>query len=140
MTALLIGLGLALVVGAFARLVGFDRDRAFYPTVLIVVGSYYILFAAMAGSGIPGEIAFFLLFAVTAVAAFRITPWFAAAGLAAHGIFDFVRHEQLPAPGAPLWWPAFCGGFDVAAAVVLAAVLIGGRRRLRSPQIQPLVE
>jgi hypothetical protein len=74
------------------------------------------------------------------VAAFRITPWLASAGLAAHGIFDFIRHEQLPAPGAPVWWPAFCGGFDVAAAVVLAAVLVGGRNRRRNQQIPPLVE
>jgi len=124
MTALLIGLVLALAVAAFARLVGFDRDRAFYPTVLIVVGSYYVLFAVMAGTGVVVEIALFLFFAAAAVAAFRINPWFAAAGLAAHGLFDFVRHDQLPAPGAPTWWPAFCGGFDVAAGVVLAAILV----------------
>jgi hypothetical protein len=29
---------------------GFDRDRALYPTVLIVIASYYVLFAAMSGS------------------------------------------------------------------------------------------
>jgi hypothetical protein len=27
-----------------------DRDRAFYPTVAIVIASYYSLFAAMAAS------------------------------------------------------------------------------------------
>jgi hypothetical protein len=43
----LIGVLLALGVAAFAALTGFDRDRSFYPTVLIVVGAYYILFAAM---------------------------------------------------------------------------------------------
>ena len=36
-----IGVLLALTVAIFARLVGFDRDRAFYPTVLIVIGSLY---------------------------------------------------------------------------------------------------
>ena len=35
-----IGSVLSLVVSVFARLVGLDRDRAFYPTVLIVVPSY----------------------------------------------------------------------------------------------------
>ena len=42
----LIGAVLAAVVFAFARLVGFDRDRVFYPTLLIVIATYYILFAS----------------------------------------------------------------------------------------------
>ena len=42
----LVGVGLALVVAVFGTLVGFDRHRAFYPTVLIVIASYYGLFAA----------------------------------------------------------------------------------------------
>mgnify|MGYP006331461847 CR=1 FL=1 len=45
-----IGLLLSLAVAVFARSAGFDRDRAFYPTVVIVVASYYMLFAAMSGS------------------------------------------------------------------------------------------
>ena len=35
----LIGTGLALSVSLLARFVGLDRDRAFYPTVLIVIAS-----------------------------------------------------------------------------------------------------
>ena len=45
-----VGIVLSLGVAVFARRVGFDRDRAFYPTVLIVIASYYVLFAAMSGS------------------------------------------------------------------------------------------
>ena len=41
------GIVLSIGVAAFARRVGLDRDRAFYPTVAIVVASYYVLFAAM---------------------------------------------------------------------------------------------
>lgn len=40
--AYLIGVGLALMVCAFATLVGFDRDRVLYPTVLAVIITYYI--------------------------------------------------------------------------------------------------
>ena len=36
----LIGVTLTLAVAAFAAVVGFDRERAFYPTVLIVIASY----------------------------------------------------------------------------------------------------
>jgi len=48
--AYLIGVGLALAVSLMARIVGLDRDRAFYPTVMIVIASYYGLFAVMGGS------------------------------------------------------------------------------------------
>jgi len=43
----MIGIVLSVGVALFASYVGFDRDRAFYPTVVIVVASYYVLFAAM---------------------------------------------------------------------------------------------
>jgi hypothetical protein len=40
----LVWIVLSLGVALFARRVGLDRDRAFYPTVLIVIASYYVLF------------------------------------------------------------------------------------------------
>jgi hypothetical protein len=43
----LIGLMLSLVVAGSATIAGFHRDRAFYPTVLVVIASYYVLFAVM---------------------------------------------------------------------------------------------
>src|SRR4051794_5054835 len=46
----LIGVGLAVLVCVFAMVVGFDRDRAFYPTVVAVNATYYILFAVMGSS------------------------------------------------------------------------------------------
>jgi hypothetical protein len=45
--ALLIRAILALAVGGLATVSGLDRDRAFYPTVTIVVASYYALFAVL---------------------------------------------------------------------------------------------
>ncbi|HEX7930253.1 MAG TPA: hypothetical protein VF470_05030 [Sphingomicrobium sp.] len=128
---LLIGIVLAVVVAVFARVVGFDRDRAFYPTVLIIVGALYVLFAVMAGGG-PGlvpELIGFAIFAGLAVVGFRTSLWIVAAGLAAHGVFDFVRYNWFPGPGAPEWWPGFCGGYDVAAAIALAAILVTANKK-----------
>jgi hypothetical protein len=45
-----VGVVLSVGVALFARTVGLDRDRAFYPTVMIVSALYYVLFAAMSGS------------------------------------------------------------------------------------------
>jgi hypothetical protein len=55
--ALLVGVLLAFAAGLLARASGLDRDRAFYPTVLIVIASYYSLLAVMGAStrapGVP---------------------------------------------------------------------------------------
>ena len=41
----LIGVLLALAVAGIGAGIGFDRDRSFAPVVLIVIASYYVLFA-----------------------------------------------------------------------------------------------
>jgi hypothetical protein len=45
----LIGIALALGVSTLATLARFDRDRAFYPTLPMIIVSYYVLFAVMGG-------------------------------------------------------------------------------------------
>ena len=130
--AYLIGAGLAVAVGVFAWAVGFDRSRVFYPVVLIVVASYYVLFAAMAGAtgALGTELLLFAAFAAVAVLGFRLSLWLAAAGLLAHGLMDFAHGSLVDNPGVPAWWPAFCLGYDVAAAAFLAVLL---RRRREVP-------
>ena len=46
----LVGIGLGLSVCILATMIGLDRDRAFYPTITIVIASYYALFAIMGQS------------------------------------------------------------------------------------------
>jgi hypothetical protein len=117
-----IGIVLAVVVLLFARYVGLDRDRAFYPTVLIVVASYYVLFAAMSGSlhTVVLESVVMTVFVIAAVVGFKSSAWIVAAGIAAHGVFDAVHGSVLANPGVPVFWPAFCGAFDLAAGGGLA--------------------
>ena len=125
MLALIVGSLGAAAVGVFAHAVGYDRDRAFYATVLTVVGMLYVLFAVMAGGqGLLPEVGFFAIFAALAAVGFRWSMWIVAAGLALHGLFDFIRYSVLVAPGAPTWWPAFCGSYDVVAALGLTALLL----------------
>jgi hypothetical protein len=127
----LVAVILGLVVAGFAAVSGFDRDRAFYPTVLIVVGSYYPLFAVMGASrpSLETEIAVGLVFSVFAVLGFNRSMWLAAAGIAGHGFFDFFVHPALVAnPGMPVWWPGFCGTIDIVLGGWLAIRLWKGRR------------
>ncbi len=122
-----VALILGAVVAAFARLSGFDRDRAFYPTTLIVIASYYVLFATMGASSYSTlgiEIAVGLVFCALALLGFKKSLWLAAAGIAGHGFFDFfVHHEIVANPGMPVWWPGFCGTIDIVLGGWLAACL-----------------
>src|SRR4051812_33752617 len=87
----LIGVGVAVGVCLFANLSGFDRDRVFYPTVVAVNATYYILFAVLGNStsALALESVIAAAFFVLAVAGFRKNLWLAVAGLAGHGVFDF---------------------------------------------------
>ena len=122
-----VGIVLALAVARFARSSGFDRDRAFYPSVLVVVASYYVLFAAMGGStpALVVESLFMAVFVLAAVLGFKRYPWLVPVGLATHGLFDVTHDLVVENPGVPEWWPAFCLTFDVGAALLLA----GAQRR-----------
>jgi len=130
----LAGVAVGLAAAGFAALSGFDRDRAFYPTLLVVIALYYELFAAMAGSGsaLAAECVGLALFSGIAVIGFRASLWFAVAGLAGHGLFDLFRGDLIENPGVPAWWPGFCSAADLALAACLAALLVT-RRTLVKP-------
>lgn len=135
-SAMALGLGalLAVIVALFAHVVGYDRDKSFYAVVLTVVGALYPLFAIMAGGdALITEIAFFAVFAGMAATGFAWSLWIVAFGLLLHGVFDFVRHSYLNAPGAPEWWSAFCGAYDVVSALGLALLLLRDQRRTAHP-------
>ena len=130
---LIVGVVLALTVGLFARVTGLDRDRAFYPTVMIVIASYYALFAILGSSrdalvldSLAGA-----AFLAAAVVGFRSSLWVVVVALAAHGIFDFVHPWIISNPGVPGWYPPFCLAFDVVAAAWLGWLLTRGRMPVR---------
>jgi len=126
-----IGVVLALAVCVSATLLGLDRDRAFYPTVLIVIASYYALFAVMGGSAraLALESAVIAVFLAAAVVGFKRSLWLVVGGLVAHGVFDFVHGDLIANPGVPAWWPPFCLAYDVVAGAYLAWVLIWRKPR-----------
>ena len=94
-----IGIVLALLVVVLRALDRLDRDRAFYPTVVVVVASYYVLFAAIGGSkhALVAELVL-AAFVLIAVMGFRFSPWLIVAGLAAHGVFDALHVWSSPIP------------------------------------------
>lgn len=129
--ALTVGVALALAIGVLTTIAGMTRDRALYPTVTIVVGSYYALFAAMGASTevLVVESVVGMVFLALAITGFRTSLWIAAAALAGHGLFYFVHGELITNPGMPVWWPPFCAAYDLTAAGFLAWLITSGRVR-----------
>lgn len=130
---------LALTITASATALGLDRERAFYPAMMIAIATYYILFAAMSASAsvVTAESlaagAFLLLTAV----GFKTSLWFVIAALAGHGVFDVFHHLIIDDPGVPRWWPGFCMAFDIVAAGYLAVLLTKRPSLSRPTKSQP---
>lgn len=126
-----IGLVLALAVGTMARFVGLDRDRAFYPTVMMVVASLYVLFAVIGGSthALLVELLVMAVFIAAALVGFKRSLWIVVAALAGHGVFDIFHGGLIENAGVPSWWPNFCMTYDVVAAAGLAVLLLTSRSR-----------
>lgn len=130
----LVGMILALSIGLLASLIGLDRDRAFYPTVIIVIASYYALFAVM-GSSVEVlvlEAVPIAVFVVASLAGFKYSLWLVVTALVAHGVFDVSHGQLISNPGVPAWWPSFCLGYDVVAGLYLAWLLKTNRLHARA--------
>lgn len=120
-----IGIILALVAFLFARFTGLDRDRAFYPTVMIVIALIYGLFAVVGGdmAALGWESVVMVGFVLTAVLGFKFNLWLVVAALAGHGVFDLFHGHIIANSGVPVWWPSFCMTYDLTAAAGLAWLL-----------------
>ncbi len=112
-------------IGIFATIVGLDRDRALYPTALIVIASYYCLYAVIgnSNSSLISESVIAVMFVAIAVVGFRTNLWIAAAGIVGHGIFDMFHHLIIENPGLPTFWPGFCMSIDIVFGIYLAVML-----------------
>ena len=127
----LVGIVLALAICLAATLIGFDRDRAFYPTLLTVIASYYGLFAVIGGSNqsLLLECLGIGSFFVVSILGFRMNLWWVVGGLAVHGVFDLFHGHVIADAGVPLWWPPFCLSYDLVAAMYLAVLLVTTKLR-----------
>jgi len=130
MIPVVIGVLTAVAIAAFARYARFDRDRSFYPTVLVVIAAYYILFAVMGGSrhALAWELVIAVAFSAVAIMGALHMPVLVGVGIVAHGLFDFVHYRMMEDAGVPDWWPGFCGSLDV----VLGLWVIGLSRSCRT--------
>jgi hypothetical protein len=121
----IVGITLALLLCGAAAALRMDRERVFYPAVVIAVASYYLAFAASDGRTEVwlSEVAIAAVFIAAAVAGFKLNPWIAVIALAGHGVMDGFHHHLVHNTGVPRVWPGFCMAFDVTAGAFVAWVM-----------------
>ena len=115
MIPVVIGLLLAVGIATLARFTRFDEDRSFYSTILIIIASYYVLFAVLGGSrhALGWELVIGVVFSAVAIIGALVLPALVGIGIIAHGLFDLVHDVLITNSGVPTWWPSFCGSIDV---------------------------
>ncbi len=116
-----IGIVLGLAIAGLAKILEYDKDRSFYPVILIVIAMYYVLFAVMNESAgiIITELIIALVFMSIAVVGARVSALIVAVGLMAHGVFDLFHNLIVTNPDVPAWWPGFCAAVDVVLGLVV---------------------
>lgn len=126
-----VGVLLAVGIAALAKFTRFDEDRSFYSTVLIIIASYYVLFAVLDGSGhaLIWELVIAVAFSTVAITGALFLPTLVGTGIVAHGLFDIVHDVLIENSGVPAWWPSFCASVDVLLGIW---VIILTRNRFRS--------
>lgn len=133
MTPFLVGTLLAAVVAVLGKVTRFDQDRSFYSTVLVIIASYYVLFAVQGAStdALVWETVIALAFFAVAIFGALYVPLLVGIGIVSHGLFDLVHPAIIHNSGIPAWWPSFCMSLDV----LLGFWVIGlSRSRQRLPQ------
>ncbi len=128
----LIGVLLALPVMALVSRMRPAVQRWLYPSMVVVVASFYPVFAACSGqlSVVLTEAGIAVGFFALAVLGYGASIWFIVAALAAHGIFDLIHPSTVANSGVPSWWGGFCWTYDLGAAGIL--VLATWRSRISS--------
>ena len=124
MIPVVVGVLLAVGVAALGKFTRFDEDRSFYSTVLVIIASYYVLFAVLGGSGhaLVWELVVAVVFSSAAIIGALYVPMLVGIGITAHGLFDLVHDVVIENSGVPTWWPAFCGSIDVALGLWVIAI------------------
>lgn len=112
---LVVGVLLAIAIAALAKFTRFDEERSFYSTVLVIIASYYVLFAVLSGSShaLVWELVIAVVFSTVAIIGALFLPTLVGTGILAHGLFDLVHDIIIENSGVPTWWPTFCGSLDV---------------------------
>ena len=113
MVSIFIGFALSLAIAVLAKITHFDRDTSFYPSILVFIASFYVLFAVMAGHSVYRELLIASTFFTAAILGAYKSLFIVGLGIIAHGLYDIFHVIVFSQNVAPIWWPSFCGAVDL---------------------------
>jgi hypothetical protein len=124
----LIGGALAICTGATLWRLSLLHRPGIIGFIVIAIAGFWPLFAVASGDDtqLLFHLALFAAFGGAALYSHRLGLFGLAVVLVAHGVLDAALFTTAH-PG-PLWWPAFCAGYDVVLGLVILTFL------LRKPQ------
>jgi hypothetical protein len=135
--AAVVGVASSVATLVALRALNLDR-RTLLFTLMIIIATLYVLFATIGGGGhaliVDASIA--AVFVALAILGARYSAWLLIVAIGLHGVMDFVHGDLVSNAGVPAWWPAFCGAYDVSAALIFALAARGrGSDRASAPVV-----
>ncbi|MDM7861641.1 hypothetical protein QTP81_13655 [Alteromonas sp. ASW11-36] len=112
MLAAFIGIVLSLVLIISAKVTQFDKDKSFYPLILICIASFYIVSAVMVGHSVVREIGIACIFVIVAFYGAFKSLFVVGFAIALHGVYDVLHFLKFTETVAPTWWAPFCATVD----------------------------
>lgn len=125
-----VGLFLAYFLFILAKKNKMLDSGEFYFSVLMAVTTYYIAFAFEHEKYILTEVLGSVVFAMLGLFFLRKSMMILAVLIMSHGVYDYFHAVFIPNSGAPIWWPGFCGTFDVAFGAFLVIFMKNKNRGL----------
>lgn len=122
MRSIAIGLLLAAVTAIFLALLPDDWARGAAANLLTLIAAIYVGFA-LASHGrlnLIRQVAGCAGFVALALAGLWFSWWFIVAGLALHGLWDYLHHGDHGHGVVPRWYVPFCAWYDWAVAAFVA--------------------
>ena len=116
---------LALVSLPVHALLPIEWSQIFAAGVLALIGGVYVGFAAVDGRAavITIETAVAVSFALGAMVALQLEPWWIAAGYILHGVWDWLHNTPAFGHAVPRWYIPLCAVYDVLAGIGLLLIL-----------------
>ena len=121
MRSIATGLLLAAVTAAFFALLPNDWARGAAANLLTLIAAIYVGFA-LASHGrlsLVRQVAGCAAFVALALIGLWVSWWFIVAGLALHGLWDYLHHGEHGHGVVPRWYVPFCAWYDWAVAAFL---------------------
>ena len=123
MRKFIVGLGLAAATCITLSLLPSELSRDVTAILLTLIASIYIGFSIGSEGRLPlfSQVIGCVFFVALALLGLWVSWWFLAAGLALHGVWDYLHHGKHGRGVVPKWYVPLCAVYDLTVALFIAA-------------------